>query len=496
MNVSAEQRRIREWRSRGNQLLTAARKGLVSDVARLVHEDPSLLSYPDTKHRTALHRACIKGHVEAATILLEAGAEVDARDDEGSTALHHAAHQDHVEVVKVLIAHGANVEAVTADDNATPLYFAALGDSEQCAALLLKHGANPNAVTREGGTPLHVTNNGALVEMLIRSGADVNKSNPDGSTPLHTAVLNNWTVGAKVLIEHGADVNAAECETPLGCAAENCNLELCNLLVESGANLSWGEISYYDTPAGTTAVSIVRSVLSKAVKSQHDDAQLIPCLQVLLSHGADVNQVDLDKGTTALHYAAIRSTTDVLQILLDHGARFDILDENALGALDWALGVTPPRATAAPRRRPALTDCALVLLRRGAQVSAAAVASHGKDIIPLLQGARDLQQAQERPLDVSVDVSDALSIPQPAQQAPANPPGAGPDITTNSESPNLTPSESTENVPASPVRVDQTEKQSLVWPKMLLASGVAVVAAVGVAAVWWWKERHTSHHGD
>lgn len=70
------------------------------------------------------------------------------------------------------------------------------------------------------------------------------------------------------------------------------------------------------------------------MKSQHDDAQLIPCLQVLLSHGADVNQVDLDKGTTALHYAAIRSTTDVLQILLDHGARFDILDENGTGQVD------------------------------------------------------------------------------------------------------------------------------------------------------------------
>lgn len=100
--------------------------------------------------------------------------------------------------------------------------------------------------------------------MLIRSGADVNKSNPDGSTPLHTAVLNNWTVGAKVLIEHGADVNAAECETPLGCAAENCNLELCNLLVESGANLSWGYeatlLHFTDISAGRFRIMIPRLV--------------------------------------------------------------------------------------------------------------------------------------------------------------------------------------------------------------------------------------------
>ena len=38
----------------------------------------------------------------------------------------------------------------------------------------------------------------------------------------------------------------------------------------------------------------------------------------------------MDKGTTPLHYAAMRSTTDVLQLLLEHGARFDLLDDNGM----------------------------------------------------------------------------------------------------------------------------------------------------------------------
>lgn len=60
---------------------------------------------------TCLMASSFYGHVEICRLLIEAGANVKAIDDEAQTALHWAAWQGHVEVVRLLCDHGANVEA-------------------------------------------------------------------------------------------------------------------------------------------------------------------------------------------------------------------------------------------------------------------------------------------------------------------------------------------------------------------------------------------------
>ena len=59
---------------------------------------------------TPLHIVAIWGDVEAAQILLEAGAEIDIAAEEDCTALHEAINQGHFEVVKLLVSRGADLK--------------------------------------------------------------------------------------------------------------------------------------------------------------------------------------------------------------------------------------------------------------------------------------------------------------------------------------------------------------------------------------------------
>ncbi|KAK0643712.1 hypothetical protein B0T16DRAFT_430222 [Cercophora newfieldiana] len=112
---------------------------------------------------TALHRACAGGHAEAATLLLTRGASPDVRAEAESyekqyTALHYSASKRDINVAQILLDHGADVNAKTAKAE-TPLslvvFWSLWSDEEANARLLLKHGADVNAQDAYGETPLH-----------------------------------------------------------------------------------------------------------------------------------------------------------------------------------------------------------------------------------------------------------------------------------------------------------------------------------------------------
>lgn len=63
-----------------------------------------------TSGETPLHIMAIWGDVEAARVLLDAGAEIDALGEEDHTPLHEAIHQGHIEMVRFLVARGANLQ--------------------------------------------------------------------------------------------------------------------------------------------------------------------------------------------------------------------------------------------------------------------------------------------------------------------------------------------------------------------------------------------------
>ena len=63
-----------------------------------------------TGSSTVLHVAARQGHADFAALLLEAGADVDARNEEGAMPLHLAAQYGHDEVARVLLAANATVD--------------------------------------------------------------------------------------------------------------------------------------------------------------------------------------------------------------------------------------------------------------------------------------------------------------------------------------------------------------------------------------------------
>ena len=87
----------------------------------------------------SIHQAANDGNIEAVKKHLAAGADVNAKEDNGFTPLHEAANQGHKEIAELLIAKGANVNAKD-EKGYTPLDQSALWGHKETADLLRKHG--------------------------------------------------------------------------------------------------------------------------------------------------------------------------------------------------------------------------------------------------------------------------------------------------------------------------------------------------------------------
>jgi ankyrin repeat protein len=168
--------------------------------------------------------AAYDGATEAASLLIEKGADVNARDEGGMSVVEQAAASNHIELVRLLLAKGADVNI--ADLGGGTALMAAAGNSDRNAAmvkLLLEHGA---AVNVKSGDTAEMVKNGPIalghltplqlaagqanyegVEALVKAGADVNAKDVRNATPLVFAVATDHANPniVKLLLARGAE---------------------------------------------------------------------------------------------------------------------------------------------------------------------------------------------------------------------------------------------------------------------------------------------------
>jgi len=161
---------------------------------------------------TALHMAAALAVPDIAELLISRGADPNASDYNGDTPLHNTSGVPHVPwegrlaVMQVLIEAGADVNA----DNRygeTPMYHAA-GDwrsnTPQAIALLASAGAKVDAQDWRGRTPLHFAaaeGNSGAAQSLLQLGADPNAVDRDGESVLDLAREDRLSL---FLQQHGA----------------------------------------------------------------------------------------------------------------------------------------------------------------------------------------------------------------------------------------------------------------------------------------------------
>jgi len=138
--------------------------------------------------------------------LLQAGFDLNARDERGQHALYLALRSDSLRVCSLLLGWpGLDVEA-TNSAGETLLMMAALKHRIDAMQRLLALGA---AVNRRGWTPLHYAASGGseqAIELLLLRGAQIDARAPNGNTALMMAAAYGTIDGAELLIRRGADV--------------------------------------------------------------------------------------------------------------------------------------------------------------------------------------------------------------------------------------------------------------------------------------------------
>jgi ankyrin repeat protein len=162
---------------------------------------------------------CANGSAAQVRDALDAGARIEARDQQGGAALMYAASSKRREVASLLLDRGANINA--RDD----FGITALGHTVQSGAgndpllletlsLLLKRGADVNVRSNTGLTPLMLAANGnpspQVIGLLLAAGAEVNAADNDGFTPLLFAAFSSGPETVAVLLAAGADARARD----------------------------------------------------------------------------------------------------------------------------------------------------------------------------------------------------------------------------------------------------------------------------------------------
>jgi ankyrin repeat protein len=353
-------------------LMTCARSGGAQAVKALLVKGARVNVKENAHEQTPLMWAAAQRHPEVTELLIEAGAEINARSRTyaqtvvgeqtqrfgreelnytvlrgGSTPLLFTARSGDTASARLLLSAGANVNDAL-PDGASALVLAAHSGHGETAAMLLEKGANPNSADN-GYTALHAAvlrSDLGLVESLL-----AHKANPDVRTTKGTPLRRDTTDFSLPATLIGS--------TPYLLAARFLEPAVMKALARGGADVT---LTMKD---GTTALMLATGTNSGNNATRRGiavidggvvepESAVLESVAAALELGADVNASN-QAGDTALHTAATRGLNTVVQLLADKGAQLNAKNKRGL----TPLAALMPANTASRRRGAAITAAAI-----------------------------------------------------------------------------------------------------------------------------------------
>ena len=318
---------------------------LVKFLFKLYNIDPNISE--NNKGMTALHSACMIGHLEVVDFLLSKGAHPDIGTNDHVTPLMLASYRGDLDIVKIFVSKCPSAVETANSGGFTPLMCASTSGHTDIVQFLLMNGAQPNMAKNDGWTALAIATLDKRIEtvkVLLEGGADPNIVNKNGISVLLVASSNGHTEMIKLLLDYKADYRYSILKQGIpidsfAAACKNGNIETVHFFQDHG-NLGSVSLSlgWYVACLFNCTHLISELVHSLPQLSINQRELVLACVNNNLAtvrsnlHHPDIEFVH---GVTLLMIACSCGRTSIVKALLDAGASTIKEDEFEKKPIDY-----------------------------------------------------------------------------------------------------------------------------------------------------------------